>query len=95
MFSIRQKREIADAVQRILRATNHPELPHGEIEFRLHVQGADSGCWADIRNNGAVPKPAINPHNEAMEAMEAMEDIECLGRSGSDVPVARQLKGWS
>ena len=30
MFSVRQKREIADAVQKILRATNHPELPAGE-----------------------------------------------------------------
>ena len=33
MFSIRQKREIADAVQKILRATSHPELPVGEIPF--------------------------------------------------------------
>ena len=41
MFSIRQKREIAEAVQKILRATNHPELPQeNEIEFTLHVHGA-------------------------------------------------------
>lgn len=40
MFSIRQKREIADAVQAVLRATNHPELPTGEIQFKLHVDGA-------------------------------------------------------
>jgi hypothetical protein len=27
MFSVRQKREIADKIQNILRETNHPELP--------------------------------------------------------------------
>ena len=49
MFSIRQKREIAEAVQRILRSTNHPELPKdGEITFSLHVDGAESSSWADL-----------------------------------------------
>jgi hypothetical protein len=68
MFSIRQKREIAEAVQRILRATNHPELPKGgEITFSLHVEGAESSSWADIRNNGAVVTPGVNPHNEALD----------------------------
>lgn len=31
MFSTRQKREIAAAVEKILRETNHPELPDGSI----------------------------------------------------------------
>ena len=64
MFSVRQKREIAEQVQRILRATEHPELPGGEIRFHLHVDGAESWSWADIRNNGAVPAPEVNPWNE-------------------------------
>jgi hypothetical protein len=68
MFSVRQKREIADAVQKILRDTGHPELPDGEIEFHLHVRGGQLWSWADIRNNGAVSRPDINPHNEAMDA---------------------------
>lgn len=68
MFSLRQKREISDAVQKILRDTGHPELPVGEIEFQLHVQGARGWSWADIRNNGAVPNPGINPHNERMDS---------------------------
>jgi len=67
MFSVRQKREIADAVQRILRATNHPELPHGEIAFLLHVDGAESYSYADIRNNGAIDSPQINPWNELQD----------------------------
>lgn len=64
MFSVQQKRDIADAVQTILRATNHPELPAGEIQFALHVDGAESWSWADIRNNGAVTTPGVNPWNE-------------------------------
>ena len=67
MFSIRQKREIADKVQAILRETNHPELPDGEINFNLYVVGADSESWANICNNGAVLKLGINPHNEAQD----------------------------
>jgi len=65
MFSVAQKRAIADSVQHILRETNHPELPKGEIVFALHVEGAASWSWADIRNNGAVAVPDVNPWNEA------------------------------
>lgn len=57
MFSVEQKRKIADGIQKILRATKHSELPKGEIQFLLHVDGAESWSWADIRNNGAVSKP--------------------------------------
>lgn len=65
MFSVQQKRDIADAIQKILRVTNHPELPSGEIQFQLHVAGAEDWSWADIRNNGAIPHPGVNPWNEA------------------------------
>lgn len=68
MFSVRQKREISEAVQKILRDTNHPELPEGEIRFLLHVEGATLASWADIRNNGAVEHPSVNPHNEAQDS---------------------------
>lgn len=67
MFSVRQKREIADAVQRILRETQHPELPEGEIQFALHVSGSTPMSWADILNNGAVTAPTSNPWNEAQD----------------------------
>ena len=70
MFSVKQKRDIADKVQTILKETGHPELPAGEISFLLHVDGASPISWADIRNNGAVRNPGVNPHNEAVaEAM--------------------------
>ena len=67
MFSVREKRDIADKIQRILRETRHPELPEGEIRFTLHVDGAEDWSWADIQNNGAVATPAVNPHNEAQD----------------------------
>jgi len=40
MFSIKQKREISEAIQNTLLKINHPELPEGEIQFHLHVKGA-------------------------------------------------------
>jgi hypothetical protein len=68
MFSIKQKREIAEAVQKILRETNHPELPDGEIPFRLHVDGAEDWSWALIENNGAVENPSFNLWNEMQDS---------------------------
>jgi len=68
MFSVKQKREISEAVQKILRDTNHPELPKNtEISFRLHVEGAEYWSWAAIRNNGAVEDPEVNPWNEKQD----------------------------
>ena len=64
MFSVSQKRAISEAVQKVLRDTRHPELPEDEIEFKLTVLGAEPWSWADIRNNGAVTKPGVNPWNE-------------------------------
>jgi len=67
MFSVQQKRDISEAVQRILRNTKHPELPDCEIQFRLHVRGAEIWSWADIKNNGEVKKPSVNSHNEMQD----------------------------
>jgi len=68
MFSVEQKRNIANAVQKILRDTNHPELPkEGEIKFHLYVNGAEGWSWADIRSNGQVTNPSVNPWNEMQD----------------------------
>lgn len=70
MFSVQQKRDISDAVQKILRATNHPELPvRGDICFTLQVAGAEQWSFANIQNNAAVGDPSVNPHNESMAAI--------------------------
>jgi hypothetical protein len=68
MFSVQQKRDISYAIQCILRMTRHPELPKDEIQFQIHIDGAESWSWADIENNGAVDNPSVNPHNEAQDA---------------------------
>ena len=67
MFSVRQKREISDKIQKILRETNHPELPTGEIKFAIHIEGATQMSWALIENNGAVITPSVNSHNKMMD----------------------------
>jgi len=67
MFSVKQKREIAEAVEKILRDTNHPELPDGDINFELRVDGAETWSWAIIQNNKSVPNPSINAWNEKQD----------------------------
>jgi hypothetical protein len=64
MFSMKEKRHIAREIQKILRNTGHPELPEGEIQFKIHIEGAENWSWADIQNNGAVRSPGMNDHNE-------------------------------
>ena len=78
MFSVAQKRAISEQVQRILRATNHQELPTGEIQFLLHVDGKESWSWADIKNNGSVHNPEVNPWNE-LQASRMKGTNPCLG----------------
>jgi hypothetical protein len=40
----------------------------GEISFLLQVHGAERWSWAEIRNNGAVTAPNVNPWNEAQDS---------------------------
>ena len=80
MFSVSQKREISAGVQRLLRQTNHPELPLGEISFELRVGGAESWSWAHIKNNGAVTEPGINPWNELQDAAKCQPLNEAIAR---------------
>ncbi len=87
MFSVQQKRDISDAVQKILRATAHPELPtSGEVSFSLHVDGAETWSFADIKNNGAVGDPGLNPHNELMDSLPE-EEARSLISKAQDLPL--------
>ncbi len=74
MFSVAQKRAISDGIQKLLRETNHPELPDGEITFEIQVLGAETWSWANIKNNGAVLAPSVNPHNEAQDTPAASRE---------------------
>jgi len=53
MFSPQQKQEIAAKVQYAIQQTLNDELPVGEVNFILHVDGAEDWSWANIRNNSA------------------------------------------
>lgn len=75
MFSVQQKRDIAEAVQQILRATQHPELPKDrEIRFDLDVFGVEPWSWTNIQNNEAVVNPDVNPHNERQAELQQNKD---------------------
>jgi hypothetical protein len=59
MFSQGTKKYISDEVQKILQKVLDSELPTGEINFILHVDGAQSWSWANIRNESdrSIPVP--------------------------------------
>jgi len=59
MFSPDMKNMIAKKVQKILQETHHSELPEGEINFLLHVDGAETWSWANIRNSGGQVRPDV------------------------------------
>lgn len=83
MFSVQQKRDISDAVQQILRATSHPELPAADVEisFSLRVEGAEGWSFAQIQNNGAVENPGTNPHNELMASIPEDHAKELIAKA--------------
>lgn len=59
MLSGKVKQEISEKIQKILKSVNDNELPDGEINFLLHIDGKKLSSWANIRNNSrksiAVP----------------------------------------
>uniref|UniRef100_A0A6M3KWC8 Uncharacterized protein n=1 Tax=viral metagenome TaxID=1070528 RepID=A0A6M3KWC8_9ZZZZ len=59
MFSSDMKYMIAEKIQKILQETCHPELPKEEIQFLLHVNGAEGWSWANITNNNPKIKISI------------------------------------
>ena len=73
MFSVNQKRTISDKIQKILRETEHPELPETEIQFQIHVEGASSWSWADIENNSQINDPSINLWNEQQDKKQTQK----------------------
>lgn len=95
MFSVRQKREIADKIQKILRETNHPELPAGEIAFHLHVDGAASWSWADITDNARAVAPGVNQWNEMQDRSATYLTCRQAVVSGlvANGPLDRRVRG--
>lgn len=51
MFSMKEKRYIAEQLEKILLGLNHPEMPKEMVNFKLHVDGEEEWSWADIVPN--------------------------------------------
>jgi hypothetical protein len=51
MFSPKEKKQIAEAVEKVLLSMDHREMPKEKPNFTLHVWGAESWSWADIIPN--------------------------------------------
>ena len=71
MFSVPQKRQISQAVEKVLLDLHHPEMPVEKPRFHLRVEGAESWSWADIEPNWTfndAHKPSINLFNEQVAA---------------------------
>lgn len=51
MFSTKEKQAIASAIETLLLALDHPEMPKERPKFHLHVDGEESWSWADIEPN--------------------------------------------
>jgi hypothetical protein len=71
MFSMQQKHDISDAVEKLLLAIGHPEMPTEKPNFQLRVLGINEQVsWAEIEPNWkftADTPPSVNPHNEKQE----------------------------
>ena len=74
MFSVRQKREIADAVQRIIRETNHPELPEGEITFNLFY----SRCLCLVLGSDPQQRSGAQPRHQPLERIPRQQATKRL-----------------
>ena len=67
MFSIAEKKRIAEAVEKVLLEINHPEMPKEKPKFKLHIDGKESWSYADIEPNWVYDedkKPTTTIWNE-------------------------------
>lgn len=67
MFSVEEKRKIAEAIEKLLLELDHPEMPKEKPKFKLHVDGKESWSWADIEPNWVFEdgkEMGVNPFNE-------------------------------
>ncbi len=66
MFSITEKKKIANEIEKLLLSFNHPEMPTEKPNFKIHIDGKESWSWADIEPNWKYEGKAhkYNPWNE-------------------------------
>ena len=66
MFSVEEKRRIAEVVEIALLDIKHPEMPEEKPKFELHVNGKEDWSFADIEPNWIYEDKelGVNPWNE-------------------------------
>ena len=77
MFSMEEKKQIAQKIEELLLGFNHPEMPKERPLFTLQVIGKEPWSWAEISPNWTFSEhnpPQVNPWNEhAREAMKGRQ----------------------
>jgi len=77
MFSVAEKKLIAEKVEKILLDLKHPEMPTSKPKFMLHVDGEESWSWADIEPNWVFDdgkkQLGVNPFNEVSRELHKKE----------------------
>jgi len=68
MFSIAEKKKIAEGVEALLLSFNHSEMPTEKVRFELHIEGKEAWSWANIRPNWM--------HDDAGDLNERMDKLE-------------------
>ena len=60
MFSVAQKRLIAQKVEELLLSFEHLEMPKDRPYFKMRIHGKEGWSWADIEPNWIFDE--ANPH---------------------------------
>jgi hypothetical protein len=99
MFSVAEKRKIAESVERTLLDLEHPEMPESKPDFTLKVKGKEEWSWADIRPNWVFDEgketPGINPWNEvAREVMSPQNILYQINKDTKVIMVKGQGSGY-
>lgn len=78
MFSMAEKKQISEEVERVLLSFNHPEMPKEMPVFQLHVKGKEDWSYADIEPNWKFKdkSPGINLWNEEARGILDNKDKE-------------------
>ena len=94
MFSIAEKKKIAEAVEKVLLELRHPEMPETRANFRLHVNGKEDWSFADILPNWtfeAIP-PKANPWNEVAREVLAKPCPSCAEHEAVEIELALMVQ---
>lgn len=69
MFSMAEKKKIAEAVEKVILSLNHPEMTTEKVDFTLHVVGKEEWNYAEIFPNWTFDKknpPTSTEWNETL-----------------------------